>query len=292
MSISSVDGTSSDIVYVTNQGVFLKFIDDLGHRAIRPFVYTLEVLRLVYLSGRAILFDHSQSLRSIFSVVSSQVYFTGWQAMPLITMLALATGGASILQTSMQLTFFGNASMLGNLLIVIIVREVGPLLTALIVIARSGTAVASEIGNMRANREIEALETMGINPLSYIVFPRILGGMISVLCLAFYFSAIALFGGHLVAQMITKLPLSFFIETLAQAFSMEDAAVFLIKNSFSGLIIFMVSCYQGLSVKQSSHEVPQVTTNAVVNSIVYVTIFHALVTTFCYLNQLTRLGLL
>ncbi|MCK6599103.1 MAG: ABC transporter permease, partial [Bdellovibrionaceae bacterium] len=65
--------------------------------------------------------------------------------------------------------------MIGNLLVLVLVREIGPLLTALVVIARSGTAVSTEVGNMRANREIEALESIGINPLSFIVFPRILG---------------------------------------------------------------------------------------------------------------------
>lgn len=247
---------------------------------------------MIYLSFRAAIYDQSQGLRTVFGVVSAQIYFTGWQAMPLITVLALATGGIIILQSSLQLSLLGGASMVGDLLVVIIVREVGPLITALIVIARSGTAVASEIGNMRVNREIEALEAMGINPLSYIVFPRILGGVISVLCLAFYFNAIALAGGYMVTRMIHDMPLSFYVDSLAQAIEMEDIGLFLLKNSFSGFFIFVVSCYQGFLVKQSSHEVPQVTTKAVVNSIIYVTTFNLAVTTVFYLNQLIRMGLL
>jgi len=270
---------------------FFSRVDNLGHRVISVITYTLHVWRMVYLSIRAAVFDQAQGLRTVFGVVSAQIYFTGWQAIPLITVLALATGGICILQSSAQLTLLGGANMLGNILVVIIVREVGPLLTALIVIARSGTAVASEIGNMRVNREIEALEAMGINPLSYIVFPRIIGGIISVLCLAFYFNVIALIGGFVVTSAINDLPFSFYTESLANAFAIEDVGLFLLKNSFSGMIIFTVCCYQGFLVKESSHEVPQVTTKAVVNSIIYVTTFNLTVTTLFYLQQLMKLGL-
>lgn len=267
-------------------------IDQLGARLVGWFRYTWQVWLMIYLSVRATVTDQSQGLRTIFGVVSSQIYFTGFQALPLITVLALATGGIIILQSSLQLSLIGGASMLGNLLIVVIIREVGPLLTALIVIARSGTAVASEIGNMRVNREIEALESMGINPLSYIVFPRIVGGVISVLCLAFYFNTVALMGGFLVTKLIHNMPFKFYVSSLAGALEVTDVGLFFLKNSFSGLIIFVVACYQGLLVKQSSHEVPQVTTKAVVDAIIYCVGFNLSITTFFYLDQFLRLGLL
>lgn len=267
-------------------------IDHLGVYVTSTLEYTFQVFLMVYLSFRAAIYDQSQGLRTVFGVISSQIYFTGFQALPLITVLALATGGIIILQSSMQLSLLGGASMVGNLLIVIIVREVGPLITALIVIARSGTAVASEIGNMRVNREIEALESMGINPLSFIVFPRIVGGVISVVCLAFYFNLIALAGGFLVTRVLHDMPFTFYANSLVHAVAVEDVGLFLLKNSFSGLIIFVVACYQGLLVKQSSHEVPQVTTKAVVNAIIYVTTFNMGVTLLFYLNQLMKLGLI
>ena len=210
----------------------------------------------------------------------------------MVTVLALAAGGVAILQSSAQLSFLGGTEMLGSLLVVTIVRELGPLVTALIVIARSGAAVASEIGNMRVNREIEALEVMGINPLSYIVFPRIVGGMISVLCLAYYFNLISLIGGFFVSSAIHDLPFSFYFESLANAFVAEDVILFFVKNGFSGLMIFSIACTQGLSVALSSHEVPQVTTKAVVHSIVAVTGFNVLVSVVFYLKELSRLGII
>lgn len=267
-------------------------IDSLGRRFISIFTYTLRVLLMVYLSVRAAVYDQAQGLRTVVSVVSSQVYFTGFQALPLISVLAVATGAICVLETFAQLQFLGQADLVGNLMIVIIVREVGPLVTALIVVARSGTAVATEIGNMRANREIEALETMGINPLSYIVFPRLLGGTLSVVCLAFYYNVVALFGGFLVARLLKDMPFMFYTDLLANAITIDDLSMFLLKNTFSGIIIFTVCCYQGMSVKQSAHEVPQATTKAVVNSIIYVVIFNLGVSLLFYLHQLKGWGLI
>ncbi len=271
---------------------FLIKVDSWGRRVLVVVEYTLNVLAMIYLSIRAAVFDQTQGLRTVLGVVLSQIYFTGFQALPLVTVLALASGSIVILQSSAQLSFLGGGDMIGNLLVVVIVRELSPLLTALIVIARSGTAVASEIGNMRVNKEIEALESMGINPLSYIVFPRLAGGVISVLCLAFYYILISLVGGFLVTKLVHGMSFEFYADSIAIAFTAEDVALFLLKNSFSGLIIFIVSCYQGLLVKQGPHEVPQVTTKAVVNSIIYVVVFNLLVTTLFYLNQLMKLGVI
>ena len=264
----------------------LNGIDKLGFKFISLIDYTIRVLLMIYLSFRAAFFDQAQGLKTVFSVVSAQVYFTGWQALPLITVLSLAAGSVVIMQASFQLTFLGGQDMIGSLLVAIIVREIGPLLTALVVIARSGTAVASEIGTMKVNKEIEALEVLGINPLSYIVFPRILGGVVSVVCLAFYFIFAALMGGYLVTKMSLDLPFAFYFNSISQAFTSSDLTLFLLKNLFSGTIIFVVSCYQGLQVKRSPNEVPQVTTKAVVNSIIYVIGFNLIVTTLFYLNKM------
>src|SRR5580693_1996510 len=148
----------------------------LGRSVLGPLEYTVEVFSMIYSSFRAAIVDQPQGLRTVFGVISAQIYFTGFQALPLITVLALASGSVTIMQSTAQLAFFGGGGMIGNLMIAIIFRELAPLITALIVIARSGTAVASEIGGMRVHREIEALETMGIDPLSFIVFPRLVGG--------------------------------------------------------------------------------------------------------------------
>ncbi len=273
-------------------GAWIARVDGLGRFLTSNIDYTLRIFLMVYLSLRATVLDQAQGLRTIFGVIAAQVYFTGWQALPIISALALATGSVLIIQGLGNLTLLGGSEMIGSLLLVTLSREAGPLLVALVVVARSGTAVASEVGNMRANREIEALESMGINPLSFIVFPRILGGVISVLCLAFYFNLIGILGGFFLTKPLHDMPFSFFMDSLSRAFTVDDVMIFLLKNSFSGMIIFVVCCYQGLSVKKSPHEVPQVTTQAVVNSIIYVTVFNLTVTAFFYMSKLKSMGVL
>lgn len=267
-------------------------VDSLGRYFTKNVEYTFRVLLMVYVAFRAAFLDKAQGFRQIVGVISAQVYFTGWQALPLITVLALGVGGLMVLQCLANLTLLGGTQMIGSFLVVMICREAGPLLVALVVIARSGTAVASEVGNMRANREIEALESMGINPMSFIVFPRVLGGVISVVALAFYFNFIALVGGFVLTRFMQDMPFAFYTDSLFRAFAKEDLLIFLLKNGFSGMIIFVVSCFQGLSVKRSPHEVPQMTTQAVVNSIIFVVIFNLMVSTLFYINELRNLGVI
>ncbi|AHI05822.1 ABC transporter permease protein [Bdellovibrio bacteriovorus W] len=271
---------------------FLGTVDNLGRYVTKHAMYTLHVMSLAYLSIRATVTDKAQGFRQILQVISAQIYFTGWQALPLISSLGLGVGALMILQSQANLSLMGGTHMLGSFLILMILREAGPLLVALVVIARSGTAVASELGNMRANREIEALEVMGINPLSYIVFPRLIGGVISVLCLAFYFNLIALVGGFFVTRFLQDLSFEFYADSLLRSIAAADIAVFFLKNTFSGIIIFAVSCFQGLSVKRSHHEVPQVTTLAVVHSIIFVLIFNIFISALFYMQQLRNLGVI
>lgn len=246
---------------------------------------------MVYLSARATLLQKAQGWRQIVEVISAQIFFTGVQALPLVLGLAIITGGLVLLQSVSNLQFFGGSNWLGQVLVVILVRELGPLLTALVVIARSGTAVASEIGNMRANREIDALEVMGINPLSYILFPRLVGGVISLVCLSFFFIAAALVGGYAVSFFAIELPAGFYFESLAQSLSMVDAILFLLKTSVSGLMIFMIASLCGLGVQRSPTEVPIATTQAVVRSIMAVVVFHFSVSLLFYLWQMQGWGL-
>ncbi|MCB0351210.1 MAG: ABC transporter permease [Bdellovibrionales bacterium] len=246
---------------------------------------------MFYLSIRTTVMTRNQSFASILQVVFAQVYFTGYQALPLISGMAIATSSIVILQSSSQFNILGGGNMVGQLMVMLIVREVAPLLTALIVIARSGTAVASELGNMKVNREIEALEVMGINPLSFIVFPRLIGGVISVLCLTLYFTYVAFISGFIFSKLFLNIPLNFYIDAIMQVLSKEDVLLLACKNIVGGAIIFTICCYQGLQVNHP-YEVPQATTNGVVKSIIYVVGFNIIVSILFYLNQLVQMGIL
>lgn len=265
----------------------LQAIDHVGKFTLDIYRTITEMVVFVYLSFRSIVKLSSHHLSPIFSILVSQIYFTGYNALALITFIALASGSIIVLQSTAQLSILGSQEMMGNILVVTIIRELGPLLTALIVIARSGTAVATELGSMQVNKEIESLRTMSIEPLAYVVFPRIVGGVISLVCLAFYFNCIALIGGFLVSNLVSDLSFSFYLEVLAQALTPEDFALNIIKNSISGLLIFSIATYHGMKVKGAPHEVPMATTKAVVNSIMAVVAFNLSITIYMFARALS-----
>jgi phospholipid/cholesterol/gamma-HCH transport system permease protein len=260
--------------------------DNYGKSVCNYFRNLGHMFRFVYLTFRLTIPLKWHALSSICYNIVSQIYFTGYMALPLMTFIALATGSIIVLQSTAQLSILGSQEMMGNILVVTIVRELGPLLTALIVIARSGTAVASELGNMQVNKEIETLRVMSIEPLSYVVFPRLIGGIISLLCLAFYFNIIALFGGFLVGKFVSDLTFSFYLDVLSHALTPHDFTLNIFKNMVGGLIIFTIACDQGFKVKNGPHEVPMATTNAVVSSIVMVMGFNLSITILVFAKDL------
>jgi phospholipid/cholesterol/gamma-HCH transport system permease protein len=270
----------------------IAFVDQIGSKIFYNIQYTYQLFLLTYLSFRSTLIGKTQGWRTLYGVISAQIYFTGWQAMPLIAFLGTGAGALVALQSIMQMTFLGGIDYVGRFMVMVVVRELGPLLTALIVIARSGTAVASELGSMQVNKEIDALQAMGINPLSFVIFPRLVGGVISVICLAFYFVMFATLSGAVLCRLVKGMPFDMYFTSLSQAAGMSDVFVFLLKNLIGGLMIFAVCCYQGLQVQRSPHEIPQVTTKAVVKSTVYVLVFNVILTLYFYLDYITSFGIL
>lgn len=266
-------------------------IDSYGKMVMAIFTSSFELFLLVYFSIKSIFLTKAENFRSLISVLASQIYFTGFQALPIISILALVTGVVFLFQGLSHFAMVGGTQILGSFLVASIVREASPILVALVVVARSGTAIATEIGNMKANREIDALISMGINPYSYIVFPRIMGGMISLLCLAFYFNFVAITGGLFLATLIKDISFDFFIDSMILALQPQDFLIFILKNTLSGFLIFAISTRNGFLVQRSTHEVPQRTTQAVVQSILWVTLVNFTITAFFYALKLELIKL-
>ena len=264
----------------------LQFIDYVGKNSVDFTRYFKDIFVFVYVSFRSITELRFRNIKPILFTIVSQIYFTGFKALPLITFIALASGSIIVIQSSAQLSLLGSQEMMGNILVVTIIRELGPLLTAFTVIARSGTAVATELGSMQVNKEVEALRTMSIDPLGFVVFPRIVGGVISLICLAFYFNCIALIGGFFVSNLVSDLSFSFYLEVLAQAITAEDFFLSVLKNSVSGLLIFSIATFQGMKVKGAPHEIPMATTSAVVNSIMAVVAFNLAISLYMFSKAL------
>lgn len=241
--------------------------------------------RFKYLGGVAALIIYSiyeyltdpQGKRIIRQILTMQIFFTGNLALRIISIAAFSLGGVTVLFLFEQIKNFGvvEFNTIGTVLSLIIIRVLGPLFTAIIVIARSGTAVAAEIATMNINDEMSALEMEGIDTLKMIIFPRIMGMAISMVLLVIYFNAIGIFGGFLVGVLMGKISPMMFVQYVLSSISLLDILAGILKAVFFGLFVSAISVYHGFQA-QNSTQVPIVTTNAVVKGIFSVFILEVL----------------
>jgi phospholipid/cholesterol/gamma-HCH transport system permease protein len=217
-----------------------------------------------------------------FKVLVLQILFTGVEALSIVSLVALSIGAVIIVEGGTILPRFGQSSLMYTILIVVITRELGPLLTAFIVIARSGTAIATELGNMVVSHEIEAYLSVGINPVSYLVVPRVLGVTISLMALTIYFNVFGLIGSFLVSQLVNPVPFGEYFRALLAAMQPTDILSTLLKSFVFGIIASVVATYQGFKVSLSVTEIPPAAIKAVGQGFVLCFIANALITLIYY----------
>jgi phospholipid/cholesterol/gamma-HCH transport system permease protein len=201
-----------------------------------------------------------------YRILTMQILFTFVQAMGISTLLALGIGAAVNVIGMPYLAMLSQQQLIYPLLILIITRELGPLLTAFIIIARSATAIATEIAGMVISHEVEAFISIGTDPIEYLAVPRFLAVTISIFLLNIYFSAFGLAGSFLVAQIFNTVPADYYFESLLQYLSLGDILISLIKSIAFGAIISIVAVVEGLSVERASTEVPIAGLKAVSNA--------------------------
>ncbi len=221
--------------------------------------------------------------RLMARTIVQQVYFTGLQSLELTSIIALLVGGLVVIQGISQLTRVGSRDVLASLLSVVIIREVGPFLTAVIVIVRSGSAIAIEMGYMSVLREIESIEMQGINPLHLLAIPRLVGVTVAVVCLVVFFNVVSLFGGFLAAWTLVDLPLWTLFDDLALAVSGADFIVGSVKAVMFGLSISIVCLYHGFKTEYSITNVPQQVSQALVYCFIICIFFNVLISAVFYL---------
>lgn len=205
--------------------------------------------------------------RATTNVIYKQVYFTAFEALPIISWTALLLGLIIVTQAFNILPRLGGEERIGEVLVWTVVREVGPLFASIIVTARSGTAIAAELGTMRMSRQLEALDAMGIDPMHYLVMPRVIGAAISLVILTFYIEAVTILGGFLLAGLGKSISFSTYMSSFFEEIGFLDIGVSLLKSALFGVIIGAVCCYHGLMVSGSITRIPQETTRAVIGSL-------------------------
>jgi phospholipid/cholesterol/gamma-HCH transport system permease protein len=217
-----------------------------------------------------------------FRVLVLQILFTGVEALNIVSLIALSIGAVIIVEGGSILPRFGQTSLLYSILIVVITRELGPILTAFILTARSGTAIATELGNMVVSHEIEAYISIGINPISYLVVPRVLGVTISMVALTIYFNFFGLFGSFLVSQLIKPVPFLEYFRALLTTLQPRDILSTLVKSIVFGVIVSVVATFQGFKVSASVTEIPRAAIKAVGQGFVLCFLADALITLIYY----------
>lgn len=247
---------------------FLEYAGDLAHLAAKAVG---GILRL----------DGSRA-RSIAPAVKAQLRFTGEQAVWLVAGAGAILGAVTLLQAYAQLSAFGPEQYTGTLLSAVILRELGPVLAAVLVIGRSGTAIAAELATMRLGEEVDALEIHGVDPAQYLLAPRLLGVICSLFALMIFLDGAALLAGYAVAAAKLGTPWAVFWDQVRDALELRDFALTALKAIVFGTFIAIQSCYFGLSVKASQTEIPQVVTKAVVAALVSVFIADGLFVALLY----------
>ncbi len=220
--------------------------------------------------------------RAVFRVTLQQVYFTGLEALPFLGLLALLLGSTVIMQSLPQLQGVGAHTLIGKILVISIVRELGPLIAAMVVITRSGTAMAAQMATSRVTGEIEALEALGVDIHHYLIVPRVLGCIVSLFCMILYFDAISLFGGFLVASARLTLPFEVYLQYIFASLAPLDLYISLCKSVLFGMVISIFSCYHGLRAQRASYEVPMVARSGVVQSMFFVFVSSAAISALFY----------
>jgi phospholipid/cholesterol/gamma-HCH transport system permease protein len=208
-------------------------------------------------------------------IAVNQVRFTALHAVGLVTLLSGILSFLVISQATRELGRFGATDFVGTLIVVAIVRELGPLLTALIVAGRSGTAIAAELATNQVLGEVRALESMGIDPKQYLVLPRFIGSLVGIFVLLVLFDVVAVMAGYLAARLNGVSGARYFDIVLA-SLRAKDVWLTVFKAIAFGAIVGIVPSYFGLSVRRAPTEIPIAASRAVVTAIVGIFLCSAL----------------
>ncbi len=259
-------------------------LDSIGGWVRGKGTVLLNLCTLLYMAFRELMAERKKGFSLVFEITLRQVYFTGVQALKVVAVISLALGTVIIVQIGTQLSFLGGGiEFIVPILVLILFRELGPLLTAIIVIGRSGTAIATELGNIVIAHELEAIEVMGINPVYFIVTPRIIGVTVAVISLTIIFITVGLLGGFWVSKLILPITFDAFLRELEVALSAADLLAGFLKSLTFGVLIALTCTYYGLTVRYSSIEVPQAAPRGVVSAMLFCFATNALLTVLFYL---------
>jgi phospholipid/cholesterol/gamma-HCH transport system permease protein len=205
--------------------------------------------------------------------IIKQMYVVGFKSSFVVILTALFTGMVLALQGYYSLRKFGSEGLLGSAVAISMIRELGPVLAALMVTARAGSAMTAEIGIMRITEQIDALETMAINSLQYLITPKVVASLISVPLLVAIFDVVGIWGGYLVGVKLLGVSGGSYWSSIESAVEWKDVYGGILKSISFGLIISWVCCYKGYYTRMSAEGLGRATTESVVLAAVLILVW-------------------
>ncbi|MBU4074106.1 MAG: ABC transporter permease [Proteobacteria bacterium] len=233
--------------------------DRLG-RAVLENVEEMGKILLLFISVLAWMFRPPLKLRNIFK----QMEFVGVKSIFVVVLTGTFTGMVMALQGYHGFRMFGAESLVGGTVALGMTRELGPVLTSLMVTARAGSAMAAELGTMRVTEQIDALYVMAVNPVKHLIVPRVIAGVLMVPLLTVVADFVGILGGYFVGVHILGINSGVFVKNITRLVELDDIYNGLVKAACFGLILSLIGCYKGFNTRGGAEGVGRATTEAVV----------------------------
>lgn len=240
---------------------FVEFVEGVGNGLIRT-VSEIGGMSQTIASVAKWAFRPPYRMQNFFG----QLDFVGVGSIFIVTLTGMFTGMVFAHQTSRAFEMFDAESLVGPTVALTITRELGPVFTALMVTMRAGSAMCTELGTMRVTEQVDALETMAVNPVHYLLVPRVLSGLIMVPALVMLFNTAGMFGAYTVSVFVKGISAGTFLARTQQWLDPEDIAEGLIKGAVFGLAVTAIACFKGFHASGGAKGVGAATTQAMVQS--------------------------
>ncbi len=243
----------------------------------------------IYVGGLAVLF--ARTIRCIFSPglrkheVLDQMNKIGVASMPIVFLISFFTGMVLALQSAYQMQKVSAEMYIASLVALSLLRELGPVLTALIIAGRCGAAISAELGTMKVTEQVEALESLSANPVQYLIVPRFLALLIMVPILTIYADFFGILGGYVIGVGKLNITHSLYLKMTYTALSVKDIIIGLVKSvTFAG-IIGVISCFEGINSEGGAEGVGRAATASVVRSFILIIIADCFITALFYFTM-------
>lgn len=267
------------------------------------FLMQRAIGQQVALFCRAIasIFEKSRNFKSDTANIIGQAFFTGVEIFPILFIVATLFGTIVIIEVMTLMGKVGFSDVVGSLMVVVIIRELGPILTAFLIAGRSGSSLTTYIGSMVIDSEVDALATMGVNPIRYLVMPSLLGGTLATFFMTIIFSSSAIGAGYLATKFLItisgnsfnlQLTWNYLTTEILDAMTIMDFVFIIVKPIVFGFIITTNACYQALNIHQDIRQLPKATGRSVIKSFLYIVCADVILSLFYffdYFNEISKI---